>query len=137
MRFISGHLTIYSKTFAKLHNHKGLSYFFPPISVRVLSMWILNSTSTNNAERIFKILFLSKYWTILILMCTLNCHSAVNILSFLHFTPLKHSTLIWFIARPNFFQFAREMSVLQKAVRRKVQNNRQQISKQITPVSTF
>ena len=102
MRFISGHLTIYSKTFAKHHNHNGHPYFFPPISGRVLSMWMLNSTSTNNAERIFKIFLLSKYWTILILMCTLNCHAAVNIFSFLHFTPLKHSTLIWFIARPNF-----------------------------------
>jgi hypothetical protein len=52
----------------------------------------------------------------------------------------KYSTLICFIARPNFFQFATEMSVLQQAVKRNVQNkqnNRQQTLKQITPVSTF
>jgi len=34
---MSGHSTIYSKTFAKHHNNEGPSYvyFFPPISGRV------------------------------------------------------------------------------------------------------
>jgi hypothetical protein len=32
---ISGHLTNHNKTFAKHYNHKGPSYFFPPISGRV------------------------------------------------------------------------------------------------------
>ena len=74
----------------------------------------------------------------------LHTHTKLSLSSkhfqFLHFSPFKYSTLIWFIARCNFFQFAREMSVLQQAARSKVQNrqnNRQQTSKQITPMSTF
>jgi hypothetical protein len=50
---------------------------------------------------------------------------------------MKYSTLICFIARANFLQFAREMSVLQQAARKEVQNNIQQTLNWITPVSTF
>jgi hypothetical protein len=59
---------------------------------------------------------------------------------FLHFSPLKYSTLIWFIARPNFFRLAREISALQEAARLKVQNeqnSRQQTLRQINFISTF